>query len=289
MPPNFAQTIWETWFLGRTLCKLVEYYQVVFIIVSILTLTAISVERWFAICRPLTFKQTRTRVMLCLVFIWIAAHVTAVPKMFIIDTVEDSLVPANLTILLTACAPGPGLQAMAMDYEIFLCVVFYAMPIVVMGYTYTAIAIKLWSSKAGILMESDSKAMMTQLKVRRRTAKMLIIVVIAFVILFLPVYIWNMIRLSAPETLSYMDDHIISGITLGALLLLVINSCINPIIYNFMSVKFRNEFRSVCHCWLKICAATDKGARSNNHEMEPMSVKRQREHFPSVLFSEEAE
>lgn len=90
--------------------------------------------------------------MLCLVFIWIAAHVTAVPKMFIIDTVEDSLVPANLTILLTACAPGPGLQAMAMDYEIFLCVVFYAMPIVVMGYTYTAIAIKLWSSKAGILM-----------------------------------------------------------------------------------------------------------------------------------------
>lgn len=28
MPPNFAQTIWETWFLGRTLCKLVEYYQV---------------------------------------------------------------------------------------------------------------------------------------------------------------------------------------------------------------------------------------------------------------------
>lgn len=50
-----------------------------------------------------------------------------------------------------------------------------------------------------------------------------------------PIFVLSTCRLSAPETLSYMDDHIISGITLGALLLLVINSCINPIIYNFMS------------------------------------------------------
>ena len=28
MPPNFVQTIWETWFLGEAMCKVVEYYQV---------------------------------------------------------------------------------------------------------------------------------------------------------------------------------------------------------------------------------------------------------------------
>ena len=28
MPPNFVQTIWETWFLGQAMCKVVEYYQV---------------------------------------------------------------------------------------------------------------------------------------------------------------------------------------------------------------------------------------------------------------------
>lgn len=28
MPPNFAQTIWETWFLGSALCKIIEFYQV---------------------------------------------------------------------------------------------------------------------------------------------------------------------------------------------------------------------------------------------------------------------
>ena len=28
LPPSFAQTIWETWFLGDALCKLVTYLQV---------------------------------------------------------------------------------------------------------------------------------------------------------------------------------------------------------------------------------------------------------------------
>ncbi|KAL8561674.1 hypothetical protein ACOMHN_054972 [Nucella lapillus] len=27
LPPNLVQTIWETWFLGEVLCKLVEYYK----------------------------------------------------------------------------------------------------------------------------------------------------------------------------------------------------------------------------------------------------------------------
>lgn len=64
-------------------------------------------------------------------------------------------------------------------------------------------------------------------------------------------------RLSAPETLSYIDDHIISGITLGALLLLVINSCINPIIYNFMSgLCIRGRIHEV-----KVCPGQIEGKR----------------------------
>ena len=55
-----------------------------------------------------------------------------------------------------------------------------------------------------LLTETDSKAIMTQLKARRRTAKMLIIVVVVFIICFLPVYIWNMIRFVTPRAGSQL-------------------------------------------------------------------------------------
>ncbi|XP_076462097.1 orexin/Hypocretin receptor type 1-like [Babylonia areolata] len=250
MPPNFVQTIWETWFLGEVMCKVVSYYRVILIVVSILTLTAISVERYCAICRPMTFKQTRARVVGCLVFVWLSAHLAALPRLFVVRLHHDDLIPPNVTVLLTSCAPSAAMAAVALHYEIFLCVVFYALPIVVMGYTYTAVALCLRSSaKTGILTETESKANQTQLNARRRTAKMLIVVVIVFIVCFLPVYIWNMIRLVAPESLVFLDPHLVSGITLGSHLLLLINSCINPLIYNFMSAKFRREFQAACHCF----------------------------------------
>ena len=126
--------------------------QVIVVVVSILTLTAISGERYCAICRPLTFKQTRTRVVGCLVVIWVAAHLAAVPRLIIMELQHDDLVPPNVTVLLTSCVPSPALKAVALHYEVFLCVVFYALPIAVMGYTYTAVAWCLWSSaKTSIL------------------------------------------------------------------------------------------------------------------------------------------
>ncbi|XP_070194161.1 orexin receptor type 2-like [Littorina saxatilis] len=196
MPPNFVQTIWETWFLGEAMCKLVEYYQAIVVFVSILTLTAISAERYCAICRPLTFKQTRARVVGCLIVIWVAAHVAAVPRLIIMEIKHDTLIPPNVTVLLTSCAPSAALESVALHYEIFLCVVFYALPIAVMMYTYTAVAWSLWASaKTTNLTETESKALMTQQKGRRRTAKMLIIVVIVFIVCFLPTYTWNMIRI----------------------------------------------------------------------------------------------
>ena len=42
-------------------------------------------------------------------------------------------------------------------------------------------------------------------------------------------------RLVNPDSLVSLDPDLVSAITLGAHLLLMINSCINPVIYNFMS------------------------------------------------------
>lgn len=113
---------------------------------SVLTLTAISIERWFAICHPLTFKETRKRVIVSIVVIWVGAHVMSIPRLLIFRENRDPMIPSNLTILLTSCGPDYDMDVLALNYDLFVFVTFYIVPIVVMGYTYTAIAVCLWSS-----------------------------------------------------------------------------------------------------------------------------------------------
>ena len=47
--------------------------QGVSISVSVLTLSVISVERWYAICHPLKFKSTTTRARVMIFLIWVVA------------------------------------------------------------------------------------------------------------------------------------------------------------------------------------------------------------------------
>ncbi|XP_035827000.1 orexin receptor type 2 [Aplysia californica] len=194
LPPSFAQTIWETWFLGNVLCKIVSYLQNVSVIVSVLTLTCMSVERWFAICQPLTFKQTKSRVIMCVLGIWLIALVASIPSLIIMEEMHDPMIPPNLTILLTTCAPRDPLTAL--NYEIFQVVTFFGLPCAVMGYNYTAIAITLWASSTSsrCLTEGDQRAVTSQLMARRRTAKMLVVVVIVFFMCYMPNHVWNILR-----------------------------------------------------------------------------------------------
>lgn len=47
-----------------------KYFQTVSISVSVLTLTVISIERWYAICYPLKFKATTSRAKRLILLIW---------------------------------------------------------------------------------------------------------------------------------------------------------------------------------------------------------------------------
>ena len=111
--------------------------------VSVLTLSCISVERWYAICHPLTFRSTTTRVRSIIVVIWVVALIILTLEIVVLDTFSEY---ENLTILLTACRPTMLPFYNPMAYELFKMVALYFLPIILMSITYGNIVICLWSN-----------------------------------------------------------------------------------------------------------------------------------------------
>lgn len=59
--------------MNEILLGLFILLQTVSVAVSVLTLTFISVDRWYAICFPLKFKSTTTRAKISIIIIWITS------------------------------------------------------------------------------------------------------------------------------------------------------------------------------------------------------------------------
>ena len=72
MPLIATSSFNEKWIFGETLCTLSGLSNSLFCIASVLTLTAVSVDRWLAIRHPLKYKAllTLNRAGLVLVYIW---------------------------------------------------------------------------------------------------------------------------------------------------------------------------------------------------------------------------
>ncbi|KAM7385696.1 hypothetical protein PAMP_001758 [Pampus punctatissimus] len=103
LPASLVVDITETWFFGKTLCKVVPYLQTISVSVSVLTLSCIAQDRWYAICHPLMFKSTAKRARKSIVVIWVVSCIIMIPQAIVMEC--SSLLPelTNKTSLFTVC------------------------------------------------------------------------------------------------------------------------------------------------------------------------------------------
>ena len=130
-------------------------FQRVSVFVSVLTLTTISVERYLAICHPLTYRRTHFKTRIVLIVIWVISIVTPIPEFFTIDLKHSLQVRKSLRPLLSSC--GPVNETAELEFTLFLTVGFYLLPLCVMTFTYTKIARCLWTSTSNNSAVSESK------------------------------------------------------------------------------------------------------------------------------------
>ena len=126
----------------QTLTELLVSLQYVSVSVSVLTLTAISVERFFAICEPMKFNGTKKRARCIIGIIWLVAVAISAPELHDFSVQPLSHVD---TIFLTVCLPTWHPNG-RLAYQAFHTLVLYVLPLTLMGYTYARIAIVLSSN-----------------------------------------------------------------------------------------------------------------------------------------------
>ncbi|XP_024082894.1 orexin receptor type 2-like isoform X2 [Cimex lectularius] len=257
LPTTVVWDTTETWFFGTFLCKIILYLQTVSVAVSVLTLTFISLDRWYAICFPLKFNSTTSRAKSAILLIWIVALLCDIPELLTLHTFRLKNFNVD-TVLLTQCTSAWGDET-ERKYNIYKMAFLYFLPLCVTSIAYFKIVSVLWKSGnivtgqklTGPSTISGSRRMTLlnasteiQLRSRRKAAKMLVAVVIMFAFCYFPVHLLSILR----YTMDIPQNDVTAALSMMSHWLCYANSAVNPLIYNFMSGKFRKEFRRTFSC-----------------------------------------
>ncbi|XP_035732813.1 orexin receptor type 1-like isoform X2 [Vespa mandarinia] len=248
LPSSVLWDVTETWFLGWGLCKAIPYLQTVSVSVSVLTLTCISIDRWYAICYPLRFRSTTRWAKTAIAVIWTVSFLFDIPDILVLHTVpSESKVK---TILYTQCKSSLSHEKQTIFWAIKLTFL-YVVPLIFMTLTYWQIVHVLWRSdipghnltsracQIGEIRSTGAGNPEGQLRSRRKAAKMLIAIVVTFAICYFPVHLLSILK----YIILLPSGEWSIKVSLFAHWLCYVNSAVNPLIYNFMSGKFRHEFR----------------------------------------------
>lgn len=241
----------EIWYLGKFMCKMVPYLENTVAAGSTLTIIAISLERYYAICCPLKaqYTCTRMRTIKIVLVIWVLSSALCVP--FIVMThYGDSVYVDGSTV--KTCMTLIG-QTWERIYFVALWCLCFPIPFIILIALYATISCTLVSDAALIGMKNDPSSE-SNYRSRRQVVLMLSAVVACFFTCLLPFRIVSLwLVFVSGETLMSLGLENYLNLMVFVRVMFFLNSAINPIVYNAMSTKFRKGFAGVldCRCLLR--------------------------------------
>ena len=243
---TFLPLIWEViklmhypdgvWPMGRFMCTFVHMAIYLSVACSILSLLVITWDRFFAIIFP--FKQIFTKKILpfLLIAIWLASFGFASPTIYAMDLYDYN----GQMYCVEMWKPPFDANKSPMHYTVILFVGLYAIPLLTMAVMYSIMAWKLWKR---IIPGNRSSEMEKQsLKQKKKVIRMLVIVVLAFGICWLPVFIVQFMVFVDPYY-KVCSVSIPKSFIFFAFFMQYLGSAINPYIYFTCSDAYRHGLK----------------------------------------------
>ncbi|XP_041788222.1 growth hormone secretagogue receptor type 1-like isoform X2 [Anopheles merus] len=236
----------EVWVLGEEMCKAVPFVELTVAHASVLTILAISFERYYAICEPLKagYVCTKTRALLICLAAWTVAAILTSPILFFAEySVQPYLDGSRAAMCLTKASNGWTFTFFLMTISLF-----FVLPLAILVVLYAIIARNLIASDRSRLKIRLSKPELSH-KARKQVVLMLGAVVLAFFTCLLPFRVLTLWIILVPEeTFQQLAPERYYNLLYFSRIMLYLNSAVNPILYNLMSSKFRKGFLRLCSC-----------------------------------------
>ncbi|XP_054164525.1 cholecystokinin receptor type A-like [Oppia nitens] len=140
MPFTLMAVLFKQFIFGQLMCSLIPYLQAVLVMVSVWTLVVVSVERYYAICQPLRsrgYRQTLSYAYRIIGLVWFGSLVLMSPI-----AVVSRLQPIE-NIGIYECRESWPTPHLLTAFTLFLDVLVFIIPLMIMSITYTSIAITL--------------------------------------------------------------------------------------------------------------------------------------------------
>ncbi|XP_067415109.1 somatostatin receptor type 3 [Emydura macquarii macquarii] len=228
LPFLAAQNTLSYWPFGSFMCRLVMAVDAINQFTSIYCLTVMSVDRYLAVVHPGKSSKWRTARVAKAVSttVWVLSSVVVLPV----------VVFSNVPLGMRTCHiqwPEPA-SVWRAGFIIYMAVLGFFGPLLVICLCYLLIVIKVRSSGRKVWALSSKRK-----RSEHRVTRMVVAVVAVFVLCWLPFYVLNIINVVCPLP----KEPSLFGIYFLVVVLPYANSCANPIIYGFLSYRFKQGFR----------------------------------------------
>ena len=223
------------WFRFNGLCLLNAFANVTFIGTSILSLTLISINRYFVIVKGSNRNTfTRRKIFFFMCFVWLIPAFLGVSPMF--GWCKYEFRPGHLSCLLAFRA---SISFMIIFFITFLCV-----PFAIMSFCSWKIITTIRRNKKRM---KETASVSRKYREERRITTMLFVVIISFLIFYTPISTVNIIEVFCDGKLYEVDP----SVEVAIIILTMLNHVNNPIIYGLLNRNCRRAFLEV-FCWKNI-------------------------------------
>ncbi|XP_029039398.1 allatostatin-A receptor-like [Osmia bicornis bicornis] len=221
------------WPFGNVWCKIVQYLIIVTAYASVYTLVLMSLDRYLAVVHPITSMSWRTEnhAILAICIAWAMIFAISTPALVVHGEFQD--VDDSSSENLTACRILPQYNWPIFQMSFFL--LSYLLPLMLICFFYICMLVRLWR---GERVSAESR------RGRRRVTRLVLVVVGVFAFCWCPIQVilvtksLNVYPLTSATIMVQIASHILA----------YTNSCVNPILYAFLSDSFRKAFRKIIYC-----------------------------------------
>lgn len=248
--------------LGLIFCRMVPFVMEITIIVSVLTIVAISLDRFLAVMFPLQTFIHKTLCLSSIFAMWIISIAVEIPTLQASHLDEFEGKPYCIVDLDITFGEGAG-----EIYFKFIFIVLYGIPLVVTAVLNFAIIVAM--HKRSVLGNSVGEANERHReKTNRRVIRMVLVVVAAFLLCWSLYFILMVLRKN--------DVDVPCSVLYVRLLLAHFNAALTPVLYAVFSENYRQGFGEILS---QLCCQVSVASRSDSTPTVVRATRRQSSTF----------